>query len=37
MVMFSTISDVITKLIKKIAVGSKVIDLCIFGDNLIYE
>jgi curved DNA binding protein len=29
--------DVLAKLIKKISVGSKIIDLCVFSDNLIYE
>ena len=28
---------VLTKLIKKVSVGSKIFDLCIFADNLIYE
>lgn len=30
-------SDILAKLIKKIAVGSKIIELCVFSDNLIYE
>lgn len=36
-VTLSFISDVLAKLIKKVAVGSKIIDLCVFSDNLIYE
>ena len=30
-------SDVLAKVIKKTAVGSKIVDLCAFGDNQIYE
>ena len=29
--------DVLTKLLKKITVGSKIFDLCLWADNLIYE
>jgi curved DNA binding protein len=29
--------DVLTKLLKKITVGSKIFDLCLWSDNLIYE
>lgn len=31
------ILEVLTKLIKKIVVGAKIFDLCIWADNLIYE
>lgn len=37
MVTIKIILDILAKLIKKVAVGSKVIELCVFGDNLIYE
>jgi curved DNA binding protein len=37
MVIPSLNPDVLAKLIKKVSVGSKIIDLCIFSDNLIYE
>jgi len=37
MVHFKGMLDVMGKLIKKTAVGSKIIELCIFADNLIYE
>jgi methionine aminopeptidase len=30
-------NEVLAKLIKKTSVGSKIIDLCVFGDNAIYE
>ena len=37
MVICILIIAVLTKLIKKISVGSKIIELCMFGDNSILE
>jgi hypothetical protein len=37
MVLNFIILDVLQKLIKKVAVGSKIIDLCMYSDTLIYE
>ena len=37
MVLFMMNSEVLAKLLKKIAVGSKIFELCVFADNLIYE
>lgn len=37
MVLSVSISDVLAKVIKKISVGSKIFDICIFGDNLLLE
>lgn len=37
MVFFILIIAVLNKLIKKVSVGSKIFDLCLFGDNNILE
>jgi len=37
MVHIFAILDVLAKIIKKISVGSKIFDLCLFGDSSLYE
>ena len=37
MVLFKLTLDVLAKVIKKISVGSKIIDICVFGDMAILE
>jgi len=37
MVILLVISEVLAKLIKKVAVGSKIFELCLWSDSNIYE
>ncbi len=37
MVPLSLIPDVLAKIIKKISVGSKIFDICLFGDTSLIE